>query len=149
MFGLKFKIPNTYDIVLYKILNNILSEELIYKLGDEEVFKENNTFLFDTDIYSNKDFTKLVSSSKYYPIFLNLQLYKKKATITTINSYDDFLNSSCELILFITDNEYVEIYSKNINYLNIIRNNVTNNKFSDTEIIEDENTIRKLFLDYY
>lgn len=149
MIGIKFKVPNTYDNVLYKILNNILCENCVWKIDEDEVLDENNNFLFDNEIYSDIEFNKIIKSEKYYPIFLNLQLYNNDGIMSNIVDYKDFINSDCKLILFIVDNIYVEIYSKDEHYLKLIEKNAHENNFFDIEIINDKNNNRKKFCVHY
>lgn len=51
-------------------------------------------------------------------------MYKKDSIINEIKTINDFYKSDCELILLVTDNIYVEVYSKNEDYLSIIKNNL-------------------------
>ncbi len=46
MLGIKFKIPNLYDIVLNKILENIDLDDYIIKIEEEEVLGQNGCFFF-------------------------------------------------------------------------------------------------------
>lgn len=132
MIGIEFKIPNVWGTVLNDILDRIKLEDLIFKLGYEEVFFSNNEFLFKEDIYTGLEFSKLIKNKKYYPVFLNLKLYDKNTNYDDdIKNYDDFLNSNCKLILMIIDCEYVTIYSKDIKYLNIIKENAIKYNFSN------------------
>ncbi|MDD3392504.1 MAG: DUF2691 family protein [Bacilli bacterium] len=148
MNGIKFKIPNKYCNYLYEILMGIDFEDSFWKIEDEEVYKDDGGDLFCTINYNNNDFKQLISTNIYYTIFLKLQLYMEKESNYSINNFNDFLNSDCELILFITDNEYVEIYSKNSNMLNIIMNNAKLCNFSNIEMIVDISKIRKTFSAY-
>lgn len=75
---------------------------------------------------------------KYYPIFLTLQLYSQNGKTSKINNYNDYLNSDCVLILYIIDNIFVEIYSKNKNYLKYIKQNAINNKYINIQDIENK-----------
>lgn len=143
MLGIEFKIPNVWGTVLNDILDGIKPEDLIFKLGYEEVFLENNEFLFKENIYSGLEFSKLIKNKKYYTVFLDLKLYEKNANYDDdIKNYDDFLNSNCKLILIITDCEYVKIYSKDIKYLNIIKENVIKHNFSNIVDINKREDIK-------
>lgn len=143
MLGIEFKIPNVWGTLLNDILDGIKLEDLIFKLGYEEVFLSNNEFLFKEDIYSGLEFSKLIKNKKYYTVFLNLKLYDKNTNYDDdIENYNDFLNSNCKLILIITDCEYVEIYSKDIKYLNIIKENVIKHNFSNIVDINKREDIK-------
>ena len=54
-----------------------------------------------------------------------------------IQNYDNYLNSDCELLLYIIDNIFVEIYSKNENYLKVIKHNALKNKYVNVQDIND------------
>lgn len=143
MLGIEFKIPNVWGTLLNDILDGIKLEDLIFKLGYEEVFLSNNEFLFKEDIYFGLEFSKLIKNKKYYTVFLNLKLYDKNTNYDDdIENYNDFLNSNCKLILIITDCEYVEIYSKDIKYLNIIKENAIKNNFSNIVDINKREDIK-------
>ncbi len=143
MIGIEFKIPNVWGTVLNEILEGIKLEDFIFDISDEEVFLGNNEFLFNKDIYSGLEFKDLIKSNKYYPIFLTLKLYDKNTDYDdNIKNYDDFLNSNCKLILNITDCEYVEVYSKDIKYLIIIKENALKYNFSNIVDINKKENIK-------
>ncbi len=143
MLGIEFKIPNVWGTVLNKILDDIKLDDLIFKINFEEVFAENNEFLFNKDIYTGLEFSELIKTENYYPIFLNLKLYDKDTNYEeNIENYDDFLNSNCKLILTIVDCEFVEVYSKNTDYLNIIKENAIKNNFLDIIEINNKEDIK-------
>jgi len=149
MLGISFKIPNEYDTILYKILENIdLDKQSICKIKEGEVLNENGACFFKDEIYKWIDFETMIKSNKHYPIFLNLQIYCNSNFSQDINNYSEFLDSKCQLILFITDNEYVEVYTKKQNHLNLINKNVTKYHFEDVKYI-DQNMVRKEFTAYY
>lgn len=150
MLGIKFKIPNIYDISLFKILNNIYIKNYFWKISEDEVLTENNKSFFEENFYTSSIFRNFISKEKYYPIFLNLQLYKEWESLNKnkINNYNEFLNSDCELILFITDNEFVEIYSKNPKYLNTIYDNAIKNNYNNITKIYNLEDVRKNFSSY-
>lgn len=149
MLGIKFKIPNTYDTILNKIFSNIDFQNCIIHIEEEEVLCENNTDMIKKNEYSSLEFKEIIKGKKYYPIFLYLQIYKSNGQKIEINSYNDFIKSECELVLFITDNEFVEIYSKKMDYLKLIEKNAKQNKFVNVEYINSINSIREKFSAYY
>lgn len=149
MLGIKFKIPNLYDIVLNKILENIDLDDYIIKIEEEEVWGQNECYFFNKEVYLGVDFKKNILQI-HYPIFLNLQFYFNNYYHNqVINDYEDFLKCECQLILFITDNESVEVYSKNINFLKTIKENAIKNNFIDIVDIENKIDIRGKFSAYY
>ena len=136
--GMKFKIPNEYGNYLKQISDKIDSDNYTWKIEEAEVYKVELTDLFTMDKYSNYDFKKIISQDRYYTVFTNIKLYEKEDK-TIIRNYEDFLNSTCILILLVTDNIFVEIYSKSENILKIIYENALKNKFTDISYITKNN----------
>lgn len=149
MLGIKFEIPNTYDITLYKILGDIHFHNRIVKIEEEEVLSDKGLEFFDKEIYSFSEFEEKIMKTDHYTIFLNLQIYNTENYKSPINDYEQFLNSDCQLVLFITDNVDVEIYSKNEEWLRLIENNVVNFGFKKSELIIDKTSVRKKFSAYF
>ena len=145
--GMKFKIPNEYGNYLKQILDKIDSDNYTWKIEEAEAYKVELTDLFTMDKYSNYDFKRIISQDRYYTVFTNIKLYENEDR-TIIRNYEDFLNSTCILILLITDNIFVEIYSKSENILKIIYENALENKFTDISYITKKNFKRREFSAY-
>ena len=148
--GIEFKILNEHGNYLKQILNNINREDYMWKITEDEVYITNGMdYLFPQDgtTLSNAEFIGIISQESYYTVFVNIKLYIKEDSIL-INNYDDFIKSSCILVLLITDNEFVEVYSKDMNILNTIYNNAVENNFSDINYITKEIFKRKEFSAY-
>lgn len=154
MIGIRFKIPNEYDVFLNKILKGIDSKSFFWRIVEEEAYQvnaddsfDNSKDLFDEKWYTNKKFKELISAKSNYIIFLNLQLYNKKSNCE-INKYDDFIKSPCMLIVLITDNIFVDVYSKNEELLKIVECNVITNDFEELQHIFENSDERKIFSAY-
>lgn len=139
MKGLIFLIENKVDNFLYKILNNLPSQDYKWRVTENEVYtkyKENEKFVFDDffdkKLYSSEEFIKKIKKDCYL-VFCNIQMYKKDSIINEIKTINDFYKSDCELILLVTDNIYVEVYSKNEDYLSIIKNNLLKSEITKWE----------------
>ena len=151
--GIKFKILNEYGNYIKQILNNIDSANYIWKIAEDELYVSgnniNNGFLFpqEKEILTNTEFMNIISQESYYTVFVNIKLYEKEDEVS-INNYEDFLKSICILVLFITDNEFVEIYSKDENILKVIYENALENEFSDIKYITENDSKRKTFSAY-
>ncbi len=137
MVGIKFQIRNEHDVVLDKIFENIDLKNYFLKITNEEVFDEKRNNFFEQQIYTSLKFKNLIKLRKHYPVFLTLQLYKDNKNMVEIQNYDNYLNSHCELLLYIIDNIFVEIYSKNENYLKAIKHNALKNKYVNVQDIND------------
>lgn len=136
MIGIKFLIKNEYDIILNKIFQGIDCSNFRWKIEDEEVLGEQGKSFFVKTDYSDNEFQNMIQK-EHYPIFLNLQMYYKNSDVNDIKNYDQFLTSSCQLILFIVDNIFVEIYAKNQTILEKISKNAVDFDFSNIEYINE------------
>lgn len=137
--GIKFKIPNEYDSFINKILDGINKDKYYWKIDEDQVFFIEDDFLFSTDIYNGRDFSRIISQPSYYVVFLNLQAFPIGSDFNEIQDYSDFLKSNCELIVLISDCIFVSIYSKNKNVIKTINLNVQINNFDEISYITDEN----------
>lgn len=148
MIGIKFKIKNEYNNFLNKILLNIDSDDYKWVIVESEVYNQKGLDFFDKNTYLNNEFKPLIEKHIYYTVFSNIQLYNKEDKVDTINNYDDYTKSKCILELFVTDNNFVEIYTKDIKLLEILKNNAIANGFKPIELIKFKENIRKEFSAY-
>ncbi len=143
--GLRFKLLNKFDFFINKILDGINKDTYVWRISEDQVFLEKGDFLYDSYIYSGQKFNEIISKSPYYTAALNLQVFPCGTNFQQINNYCDFLNSNCELVVLMCDTIYVDIYSKSMNIIEIIRLNAQNNNFQEIEYITDENDRIKEF----
>jgi hypothetical protein len=80
----------------------------------------------------------------YYIIFLVMQVYKKgeEKNRQEINTYLDFQNSKCSLIILISDSSDIEMYFKDNELKEQIINNLKslNIKYEETTLENDTRT---------
>ena len=147
---IKFCIPNAWNNYLFQILKGIDSEDYLWKIGDEqEVLGHSADPFFTKYFYNGKNFYYKIQN-QHYPIFADIRLYKVGGdTKFKISNYKDFLKSDCLLILFITDVEFVDIYCKDDNLVKIIYNHAVENQFTNIELIDSDENVRKRFSPYY
>lgn len=149
MIGIRFKIKNEYSNIFYKIFKNINFKNYRWDIVEDEIYCSGGKNYFHTNSYMNSKFQKLIEGGVYYPVFANIQVYLNKNKLENINNYQDFVDSNCELILLITDNEFVDIYAKNEEWLNIIYQNAIDNNFKNIKYIRDnDSSIRYNFSAY-
>ena len=77
---------------------------------------------------------------------LVLQVFPKNEEITPIDSYEDFLNSKCKMVLLACDVTYVEVYVKDPVWLSQLLNNAKQFPVEYLEIKADENDARTRML---
>ncbi len=144
--GVCFEVPNKRFPVIYIILKNIDIKKYFWILIEDDVYDEIFNGLLKNDRYQGVEFEKIIKNENCYAVFLNLQAYLNENDFIEIKNYDDYLKSKCELVLFIDDNIYVDIYAKDKDVIEIIKKNAENNKFKNIKYITDENDTRKNFV---
>ena len=143
--GIKFQVPNEWEMVIYNILQGIDFKKYIWKINNDEVYTEdyskNNGFLFpqEKEAFSTEEFIKIISQLPYYTVFVNIQAYLNEKDFAEIENYKQFNESKCELIIFVTDNIFVNIYAKSESIIEKIKENALLNRYEKIEYITDEN----------
>ena len=61
---------------------------------------------------------KLVKDNIYYLIFADLKAYPKGEIAIDIETYEEFKESKCEVVVLAVDAQYIQIYAKDQNRLN-------------------------------
>ena len=146
--GICFCVPNGCPKLFEKILHdidiikytweNIENDNQVYRLN------KNNDFLFTKPFYTGYEFKKLISSNNYYSIFVHLHAYFTNELLK-IDSYYDFLNSKCQMIILLTDSIFVEVYCKDVTIIQTLKQNAKKNSFKDIRYITDKNDTRDKF----
>ena len=145
--GISFEIPNDYGRFLGDVLQPIEINAFHWKIGIGESYKIVNDkldgmlFPDSQESISGTELKTTLESNDYYVIFADLQAYPSKE-ISSIETYEEFMESDCELVLLVVDCSYVTIYCKNQEAIISLQKNALNNGFTDIEYITDENDSR-------
>ncbi|MFO1443908.1 DUF2691 family protein [Bacillus sp. Bva_UNVM-123] len=146
--GICFEIPNKYGSFLGEILKPYEITEFIWRSGGEESYlvedDELGELLFPDEVnWMNGLILKdLLEGNKYYLIFVDLKAYSKGKNPADIESYEDFLNSDCQLVLLVVDSTYVTIYCKDRVKLESLYHNAKIKGFDNIRYITDKNDAR-------
>lgn len=84
---------------------------------------------------------RFLEDNKYYLIFADIKAYPKGRNPANIETYEEFVNSDCELVLLVVDSVYFTIYC-NRKKLETLYNNAKLNGFEDLQYITDEKDTR-------
>lgn len=142
--GIRFNIPNEYGDFLKRIFDTIdLKDYFIFSdVSNEEILDKGAINISLSTITTGKEFMNFISNRKCYIISLRIMMSKINKIDFNITTYQDFLNSTCELIILCTDSTYYDIYCKDLVLLDEIIFNVKKYNFSNFIIITDENDKR-------
>ncbi|WP_214742476.1 DUF2691 family protein [Exiguobacterium sp. s48] len=141
--GVRFTIPNRYGHFLQEILNTIPIEQYRWSVVDEESYivenGELNRLLFpDSTIIDGHQFAELLTQHEHYLIFVDIKAFQSDMS-SEIVTYEDFLQSTCEFALLVTDSQDVTMYCKDPQMLNSLYENAALHGFGDITYITSHN----------
>lgn len=142
MIGIEFEIDNEYGIFLSKILSNINTANSKWYLSLEEAYDKEGDF-FQKEVYEDSYFREKIQKDHYIIHFIGFCF--SDGNITEINNYNDYLDSSCNIVISIIDSTIVKIYSKEASILKTIEENAKNNNFTNINYIYSKNNYQEYF----
>lgn len=144
MIGIQFEITNEYGSPLEKILCNIHTEKYKWLMPCEEVFDAEGNFFFEEDLYNNLMFRELIKK-RYYIVHLMLLGNQINKDFIHIDNYDDYISSSCEILISIIDSTKVRIFCKNETILKTIAENAKKNMYNHIGYIYQKGDYKNFF----
>lgn len=93
------------------------------------------------EIYKGQELFSVVDDNEYI-IFIKLQAFVNSYKAMNCHTYEQFIQSDCEMLVLIYDVYYVDIYLKSMDILDEVKNNAFKNGFINITIITDENDNR-------
>jgi hypothetical protein len=147
--GVKLYLPNEYGKFISEVLEPIDCNSYTWNLGWNEIYgikddKFTSEDLFKESIIDGKEFSDLINNNTYYTIFLEAMAFPRNKTITKINSYEDFLDSECAVVVLVADTVYADIYCKDQSLSVEISENAKEKGYENIRFI-DENDSRTGF----
>lgn len=140
MVGLDIKIPDGVGQYIFKLLEEIDFVSYTWTIQSEDAIRyENHDWNFNEKIFSKEcmdgnEFLQSINRGSYYMIFVDIHAYPMEKEKYAIETYQDFLDSDCELVFLCADSIYVEIYCKHEEILQQIIKNCEKNQFEVKEI---------------
>ncbi len=144
--GLRFTIPNQYGQFLQAILSPIPLDSYQWNVVDEEsyIVKDGqlDCLLFPkSTIINGRQLNELLTYHEHYLIFVDIKAFQPSMS-SEIATYEDFLHSTCEFALLVTDSQDVTIYCKDPQMLNSLYENASWHGFEDVTYITSHNDSR-------
>lgn len=126
MIGIETKYESSYGKLIYELLKGIDFNDYKFEVVQQEIIcsSKNDDILFSKISIGTEFINEINCDENYYVLEFNLRIYPLKSEIKEIENYSDYVNSECEFMLLISDNEYIEVYSKNNYLLNVIIENL-------------------------
>ncbi|MBJ8105670.1 MULTISPECIES: DUF2691 family protein [Bacillus cereus group] len=142
--GIFVDIPNGYDNLLWKVLKPIQISSFDWWVGSEESYLvargglDDALFPEEPSIVEGSDLKRLFKDNIYYVIFADLKAYPKGEEVVDIETYEEFKESKCELVLLVADGTYVTVYAKDQKEIKSLYENAQNQGYY-VEYVTDEN----------
>ena len=107
MIGIEFEKENEYDNFLKDMFDNFSLKNKIVSIEESEIFN----FNLNNQTIAGNEFIKAIKNSRdYYILFAKITIIDEEKASIPIETYNDFINSKCNLLILIHDGIYVEIY---------------------------------------
>lgn len=137
MIALDINVKNEKNNYLSKIFSGIDVLQYVWEIIHEDfLYYENGERkekFFKTDILNGKEFLECISRDKYYMIFADIKAYPVSTERIEIETFNDFLESNCEMVLLCTDTAFIEFYCKDRDILDKVYNNCICNGFEKVQ----------------
>lgn len=146
--GIRFEIPNTYGRFLGETLKPMEVSNFDWFIGGEESYFIEGDSLGD-DLFpdmiigmNGEELQKIIDNNEYYLIFANLKAFPKGTQITDVITYEDYVESECQMVLLVIDSIYVTVYCKDLEKVEELYNHINRQGFESLEYLTDENDTR-------
>jgi len=148
--GISFKILDQWDKNLENILAGIEIEKYDWKVyfhlayfKNEKVLYERYTSLdrpiIEDREYEGDTFRKLVNNIDYLLVALDMKVYYPGSEGKDVETYEEYLESDCQMAVLCCDWYYYEIYAKDREITDRIKKNCEANGYENIQYITDEN----------
>ncbi|MEI3893293.1 MULTISPECIES: DUF2691 family protein [Bacillus] len=142
--GIFVEVSNEYDNLLWKVLKPINIASFNWRVGNEESYLiarvglDEALFPEEPSVVEGLDLKNLVEGNIYYLIFADLKAYPKGEIAIDIETYEEFKESKCEVVVLVADGDYIQIYVKDQEAIEMMYENALTQGFY-VEYITDEN----------
>ncbi|MCU4989567.1 DUF2691 family protein [Bacillus cereus] len=142
--GIFVEVSNEYDNLLWKVLKPINIASFNWRVGNEESYLiarvglDEVLFPEEPSVVEGLDLKNLVEGNIYYLIFADLKAYPKGEIAIDIETYEEFKESKCEVVVLVADGDYIQIYVKDQEAIEMMYENALTQGFY-VEYITDEN----------
>ena len=140
--GVSFRVPQGRNDLLQEILDGIDIQTFCwYNVESQnEAWSdpEEDEALFRKERYDGAEFSRVIQQP-HFVVFLKLEAYPPGENCPDIHSYEEFLKSSCLLMMLIYDCEFVEIFAKDAHITDTLLENAHRKGLLEIALITDEN----------
>ena len=144
VIGISLKVPNNSGRYLKCIFEDINIFKYVWFIPYDEVYyvekHTEKSSLFLSNVINGNDVEERITLDEYYLVFLEMKGFINN-DIVDIETYDSYIKSKCEIMLFCSDSSYIYVYCKDIRCLEVFKKNCKKYHF-DYEMIDENNNPR-------
>lgn len=137
MRGIGIHYTGGYGAIYKSLFKNIPWKEYDWYASDSEIIQSNRNICLPERLSLPK-FSSLLDEENYLVIFSKIEGLKKGGRHIPIKTYEQFLNSDCEIMLLVTDSMYINIYAKEQNLILQFLNNAETLTCECIEVLTDK-----------
>jgi hypothetical protein len=148
--GISFRTPNEQGSLIYEVMKSVDFSLYNWHIGGDEVYVidegEISESLFNQQILDGSDLIEIIRNNIYSVIFIELKAFAKNTTITEIASYENFMDSECEIVMLVADCNYVDIYCKDTQLIENLLINAKMHGYENIEYIDENDTRTSMYV---
>lgn len=155
MAGLSFKIPNAYGKYLADILKPLPVNDYQWLIDNDEIHLLKNDEFINEFLFKKEDrlvtgdrLYNIAKSNTYYLVFVTLRAFSKDGQLQRVRTYQEFLDSDCQIAFAVNDCSYVMFWCKDGELASKMYDYTQSKGYKDVEYIsEDELYKGKYFME--
>lgn len=109
--GIEFELVHSYPNILKFLFYDFDATKYIWDIFNEQAWDKKYNELFESRVYSSSEFKNALQKPAFS--IMLLQIYAFNGKVNIIESYEDYLLSECQIMFFIIDCDFIDIYCKN------------------------------------
>lgn len=141
--GISFITDLCHDSILFHILDQTNYDKYYWNITEDQVLdNQMMDYIAFNEIISGEELKYFLEYNRNYSV---ISINAKASYIPyskSIYNYEDFIQSPFEIILLCADDTFYEIYSKDMKFIEKVKENAIKNKFSNIEYITSKNDSR-------
>lgn len=129
---------------LEEVLKPVKISAYYWQVGSGELYRmidnqsEKELFRNDRNVIEGTELENRLITNQQYIISADLQAFPENR-VTRVETFEEFVESDCQLVLLVVDCIYVTIHSKNQKTIELLNKNAMTCGYENIEYITDEN----------
>ena len=143
IIGVEFESNNLDSGILKQIFKDFDVTKYTWKVFNEQAWDEDLNNLFENRLYNADEFISTIN--KPTDLIMLISIYAFDGSTKEINSFEDYINSNCQIMFYVVDCNYLDIYCKREEDLHFFYNKAKELKADKVNYITEDNFCRNGF----